>query len=146
MTIEKLISTTSSVLDEFNIIDEDMRQDVYLAVIQNSNKLLNCDDVIDSIKDIIIKCYNNNITEQQQKPQSQCSHKYDKYILCEILADGIFNKLPQPYKTAIIVKFELDPTIKCRLSSSEIDMLSAEAMPILKKWANTMADRDAIVG
>ena len=57
---DDLVKITTQILNEFNICDEDVKQDIYLFAIQNANELMKKEEaeIVSNIKNVIIHATN----------------------------------------------------------------------------------------
>ena len=137
-TAEQLIALATDVLNSSNIVDEDLRQDVYLYVL--SNDLCNEKSKIikNRIKDFII----HRLIKVTKKDSSR---SYDQLALYSILADLLFNRLDKELAVAIVIKYGLDPAVSydSNFTHKKVEKLSAEGVKKLKAIANKIAETEA---
>lgn len=140
-TAEQLIALATDVLNSSNIVDEDLRQDVYLYVL--SNDLCNEKSKIikNRIKDFII----HRLIKVTKKEAANSSRSYDQLALYSILADLLFNKLDKELAVAIVIKYGLDPAVSydSNFTHKKVEKLSAEGVKKLKAIANKIAETEA---
>lgn len=141
-TAEQLIALATDVLNSSNIVDEDLRQDVYLYVL--SNDLCNEKSKIikNRIKDFII---HRLIKVTKKEAANDSSRSYDQLALYSILADLLFNKLDKELAVAIVIKYGLDPAVSydSNFTHKKVEKLSAEGVKKLKAIANKIAETEA---
>lgn len=140
-TAEQLIAIATEVLNDTNIVDEDLRQDVYLYVL--SNDLCNEKSRIikNRIKDFII----HKLIKTKEVISNNTVRSYDQMTLYSILADLLFNRLDKDLAVSIIIKYDLDPAISydSNFTHKKVEELSAEGIKKLKAIANEIADAEA---
>ena len=140
-TAEQLIAIATEVLNDTNIVDEDLRQDVYLYVL--SNDLCNEKSRIikNRIKDFII----HKLIKTKEVISNNTVRSYDQMALYSILADLLFNRLDKDLAVSIIIKYDLDPAISydSNFTHKKVEELSAEGIKKLKAIANEIADAEA---
>lgn len=145
--IDDLVKITTQILNEFNICDEDVKQDIYLFAIQNANELMKKEEaeIVSSIKNVIIHTLVG--ADSCDQKCNKTKNNYDQFTLYEIAADAIFNMLRWDYRTAILIKFNLDPAVTYDkyFTRKRVDALSEEGIESLKQWANSIAERDAVI-
>ena len=138
---EQLIAIATEVLNDTNIVDEDLRQDVYLYVL--SNDLCNEKSRIikNRIKDFII----HKLIKTKEVISNNTVRSYDQMTLYSILADLLFNRLDKDLAVSIIIKYDLDPAISydSNFTHKKVEELSAEGIKKLKAIANEIADAEA---
>ena len=141
-TAEQLIALATDVLNSSNIVDEDLRQDVYLYVL--SNDLCNEKSKIikSRIKDFII---HRLIKVTKKEVANDSSRSYDQLALYSILADLLFNRLDKELAIAIVIKYGLDPAVSydSNFTHKKVEKLSAEGVKKLKAIANKIAETEA---
>lgn len=138
---EQLIAIATEVLNNANIVDEDLRQDVYLYVL--SNDLCNEKPRIikNRIKDFII----HKLIKAKEATSNNIVRSYDQMTLYSILADLLFNRLDKDLAVSIIIKYGLDPAMSydSNFTHKKVEELSAEGIKKLKAIANEIADAEA---
>ena len=141
-TAEQLIALATDVLNSSNIVDEDLRQDVYLYVL--SNDLCNEKSKIikSRIKDFII---HRLIKVTKKEVANDSSRSYDQLALYSILADLLFNRLDKELAIAIVITYGLDPAVSydSNFTHKKVEKLSAEGVKKLKAIANKIAETEA---
>lgn len=135
-TIDDLITFTTKVLDRMVVKDEDVRQEVYLYVLTNKGKFLdrsisNCEDDIEAY---VVKLL---ITNGAIEPSEPKKYKYDQFELYKIASRLIFNELDEKHRTALIIKYRLDPAYDYNdeYTPVVVHMLAEEAVTQLAGWA-----------
>lgn len=141
-TAEQLIAIATEVLNDTNIVDEDLRQDVYLYVLSNDLCNEKSGIIKNRIKDFII---HKLIKVTKKEATNDSSRSYDQMTLYSILADLLFNRLDKDLAVSIIIKYDLDPAISydSNFTHKKVEELSAEGIKKLKAIANDIADAEA---
>lgn len=138
---EQLIDIAASVLDDLGIVDEDLRQDVYVYVLSNDLYNEKSKIIKNKIKDFII--YKLMKQKEEITKTNNAIRSYNQLALYSILADLLFNELDEDLAVAIVIKFGLDPAVTYdsnNLTCDEVETLSAKGLKKLKALANNLAD------
>lgn len=140
-TAEQLIAIATEVLNDTNIVDEDLRQDVYLYVLSNDLCNEKSGIIKNRIKDFII----HKLIKTKEVISNNTVRSYDQMTLYSILADLLFNRLDKDLAVSIIIKYDLDPAISydSNFTHKKVEELSAEGIKKLKAIANEIADAEA---
>lgn len=141
-TAEQLIAIATEVLNNSNIVDEDLRQDVYLYVLSNDLCNEKSRVIKNRIKDFII---HKLIKVTKKEATNDSSRSYDQLALYSILADLLFNRLDKELAVAIVIKYGLDPAVSydSNFTHKKVEELSAKGIKKLKAIANDIADAEA---
>lgn len=140
-TVDEIVSICSTVLTECRIDDEDIKQDTYLFAINNFPLLSAGGDT--NIKTIIKNYIDHaiDITKNLYEVNKTCPYaenNYDILKLYDIAADLVFNKLDDAHKTAIMIKYDLDPDAEYNETYTHevVNSLVIEALATLTTMAN----------
>lgn len=143
-TVDEIVAICNTVLTNYGITDEDIKQDTYLFALNNFSLLSVGND--NNIK-IVIKNYIDHAIDTANN--QYMLHKvpvmdsnYDIFKLYDIAADLIFNKLDEPHKMAIIIKYDLEPDAEYNevYTHEAVDTLVIEALALLTNMANEALD------
>lgn len=139
-TVNDVVAICTAVLADCCITDEDIKQDTYLFALNNFS-LLSAGS--DSDIRMLIKNYIDHsidVLKNRECVQSipNMDNKYDIFKLYDIAADLIFNKLDGIHKTAIMIKYELDPDVEYNdvFTHEVVNSLVIEALTMLTTMAN----------
>jgi hypothetical protein len=143
-TVDEIVAICNAVLINYGIADEDIKQDTYLFALNNFPLLSAGSD--DDIK-IVIKNYIDHAIDTANNQYTlhkipSMDTKYDIFKLYDIAADLIFNKLDEPHKMAIIIKYDLEPDAEYNeiYTQEVVNTLVIEALALLTNMANEALD------